>query len=182
MRLEGARVIVVIDEQFEDLELWYPIYRLKEEGAIIHLLGEHSGIEYKGKYGVPATSDDSYLNASPSDYHALLIPGGWAPDKLRRQEAVLNLVRKMNDEGKAIGTICHGGHVLISAGILKGRTITGTSAIRDDIVNCGAEWSHEGAVVDGNIVSAQRPPDLPAYMRLFIEVLEKQLKKEAEQV
>lgn len=175
MRLEGAKIVVLVENEFEDIELWYPVYRLIEEGAIVHMLGAEPNKVYHGKHGVPATSDDSFEDADANAYDAIFIPGGWAPDKLRRYESVLALVKKMHDAEKVIATICHGGWVLISAGIARNRKITGTPAIKDDLNNSGAEWIGEPAIVDGNIVSAQRPPDLPNFMKLFISTLERQM-------
>ncbi|OLS39233.1 type 1 glutamine amidotransferase domain-containing protein [Bacillus sp. MRMR6] len=172
MRLEGKKVISLVHHDFEDLELWYPIYRLREEGAVVHLAGEVAGKEYIGKYGVPAQSDYAYYDVKADDYDAILVPGGWAPDKIRRFPEVLSLLQEMNASEKVIGQICHAGWVLISAKILNGKTITSTPGIRDDMENAGATWLDEPVVTDGHLVSSRRPPDLPDYMREFISVLE----------
>lgn len=173
MRLTGKKVLSFVHHEFEDLELWYPILRLREEGAEVELAGEETGVDYIGKYGVPATSDLSYGEALANEYDALLVPGGWAPDKIRRFPEVLELVRQMDEQKKPIGQICHAGWVLISADILKGRTVTSTPGIKDDMTNAGAEWLDEPVVVDGHLISSRRPPDLPDYLREFIKVLEK---------
>ncbi|MZP43979.1 DJ-1/PfpI/YhbO family deglycase/protease [Heliobacterium gestii] len=165
------KALQLIDHDFEDLELWYPVLRLREAGVTVHLAGEKAGEKYIGKYGVPALSDLSFLEANPDDYDALLVPGGWAPDKLRRFPTVLELVRRMDGQKKPIGQICHAGWVLISAKILQGRQVTSTPGIRDDMENAGATWLDEPAVIDGNLVSSRRPPDLPQYMQAFLEVL-----------
>jgi protease I len=172
MRLEGMKVISLVHHDFEDLELWYPIHRLHEEGAIVHLAGEEADKEYKGKYGVPARSDYAYGDIKAEDYDAILVPGGWAPDKIRRFPEVLSLIQEMNERKKVIGQICHAGWVLISAKILKGKKVTSTPGIRDDMENAGAIWYDEPVVTDGHLVSSRRPPDLPDYMREFIRVLE----------
>ncbi|AQU79088.1 protease [Planococcus faecalis] len=172
MRLTGKKVLSFIHHDFEDLELWYPILRLREEGAQVDIAGEESGVNYIGKYGVPATSDLSYAQALDNEYDAVLVPGGWAPDKIRRFPDVLQLVRRMDDQQKPIGQICHAGWVLISANILTGRKVTSTPGIKDDMINAGAEWFDESVVVDGHLVSSRRPPDLPDYLREFIKVLE----------
>jgi protease I len=171
MRLTGRKVLSLVDEEFEDLELWYPVYRVREEGAEVHLAGAEKGKTYVGKYGVPATSDRSFDEVDAADYDALLVPGGWAPDKLRRYPQVLSLVQEMDRAGKPIGQICHAGWVLISAKILQGRRVTSTPGIRDDMENAGAVWFDEAVVTDGNLVSARRPPDLPPYAKAFCDTL-----------
>jgi protease I len=171
LRLQGKKVLCVIDEEFEDLELWYPIYRVMEEGATVHLAGAEKGKTYIGKYGVPAKSDYSYDEIDSKEYDALLVPGGWAPDKIRRFGKVLQVVQEMNAAGKPIGQICHAGWVLISAKILQGRKVTSTPGIRDDMENAGAVWYDEAVVVDGNLISARRPPDLPPYAKAFCDAI-----------
>ncbi|QCJ41141.1 type 1 glutamine amidotransferase [Bacillus sp. S3] len=172
MKLQGKKVVSLLHHDFEDLELWYPIYRLREEGAVVHLAGEEAGKEYTGKYGVPAQSDYAYGDVKVDDYDAILVPGGWAPDKIRRFPEVLSLIKEMDASEKVIGQICHAGWVLISAKILNGKKVTSTPGIRDDMKNAGAIWYDEPVVTDGHLVSSRRPPDLPDYMREFIRVLE----------
>ncbi len=167
------RVICLIDEQFEDLELWYPILRLREEGIVVHIAGAEAGRKYTGKYGVPAVSDYSFDQIESGEYEGLLVPGGWAPDKLRRYPEVLEIVKSMNDKGKPIGQICHAGWVLISADILRGKRVTSTVGIKDDMTNAGGIWIDEAVVVDGNIVSSRKPQDLPYYMKAYLELLKK---------
>ncbi|WP_135547472.1 type 1 glutamine amidotransferase domain-containing protein [Paenibacillus cymbidii] len=171
MRLSGNKVICLVDEEFEDLELWYPIYRVREEGAVVHLVGPEKGRTHTGKYGVPATADLAFDEVDSADYDGILVPGGWAPDKLRRYPQVLRFIREMNEAGKPIGQICHAGWVLISARILQGRQVTSTPGIRDDMENAGATWHDEPVVVDGNLVSSRRPPDLPPYAKAFCDLL-----------
>ena len=172
MRLAGKKVLSFVHHEFEDLELWYPILRLREEGARVDIAGEEAGVDYIGKYGVPAKSDMTYGEALANQYDAILVPGGWAPDKIRRFPEVLEMVCRMDDQKKLIGQICHAGWVLISANILNGRKVTSTPGIKDDMVNAGAEWLDEAVVVDGHLVSSRRPPDLPDYLREFIKVIE----------
>ena len=172
MKLTGKKVLSFVHEDCEDLELWYPVLRLREEGATVHLVGEDAKYTYKGKYGVPATSDFAFKDVDPNDYDALLVPGGWAPDKLRRFKEVIEIVQHMEERKKPIGQICHAGWVLISAKILNGKTVTSTPGIRDDMENAGATWLDEAVVVDGHLISSRRPPDLPDYMKAFIQVLE----------
>ncbi len=171
MRLKGKKVVCLVEAEFEDLELWYPVMRLREEGAEVLLAGPERGSVYKGKYGVPAKADLSFEELDPEEYDGLLIPGGWAPDKLRRDPRVLRTVRSLHAAGKPIGQICHAGWVLISAQILKGKRVTSTPGIRDDMENAGALWVDEPVVIDGNLVSSRRPPDLPAYAKTFCDLL-----------
>lgn len=171
MRLKEKKVISLVHHECEDLELWYPILRLREEGAIVHLAGEKANETYIGKYGVPAESDFAFGDINPEEYDALLVPGGWAPDKLRRFPEVLTLVQHMEERKKPIGQICHAGWVLISAKILQGKKVTSTPGIRDDMENAGAQWFDEPVVVDGHLVSSRRPPDLPEYVKAFADVL-----------
>ncbi|ENH96474.1 C56 family peptidase [Gracilibacillus halophilus YIM-C55.5] len=171
MRLSNKKVIALVEEDFEDLELWYPILRLQEEGATVHLVGKEANKKYDGKYGVPAESDYAFGDIQASDYDAILVPGGWAPDKLRRYPEVLDMVRHMNETQKPIGQICHAGWVLISAGILRGKKVTSTPGIKDDMTNAGAMWSDEAVVTDGHIISSRRPPDLPPYVKAFADQL-----------
>jgi protease I len=169
MKLKGKKIIQLVSGDFEDLELWYPVLRLREEGAEVHIVGEKADEEYIGKYGVPIVSDYSFGEVNPENYDAILVPGGWSPDKLRRFPEVINMVKEMNTNTKPIGQICHAGWVLISAKILNGVKVTSTPGIKDDMENAGASWVNEPVVVDGHIVSSRRPPDLPDYMRAFIE-------------
>ena len=171
MQLKGHTIISLVHEAFEDLELWYPILRLREEGAEVILAGEEAGITYKGKYGVPATSDIAFDAMDAATCSGVLVPGGWAPDKLRRFETVQHFIQAMDASKRVIGQICHAGWVLISAGILKNREVTSTPGIRDDMENAGAIWKDAPVVVDGNLVSSRRPPDLPDYGRALIAAL-----------
>jgi protease I len=171
MKLHNRKIIQLVSDDFEDLELWYPVLRLREEGATVVIAGEKAKEKYIGKYGVPIESDVSFRDIDPNEYDGILVPGGWSPDKLRRYEDILTMIRVMNEQQKPIGQICHAGWVLISAKILEGKKVTSTPGIKDDMINAGATWLNEAVVVDGNLVSSRRPPDLPDYMREFIKVL-----------
>ncbi|MEO3947572.1 type 1 glutamine amidotransferase domain-containing protein [Gorillibacterium sp. CAU 1737] len=173
MELSGKKVLAFCDTDFEDLEMWYPILRLREAGAEVVIAGPEAGTVYKGKYGVPLTSDIAYADADSASYDGLYVPGGWAPDKMRRDADVLRLTQEFHEAAKPIGQICHAGWVLASAKIVKGYTLTSTPGIRDDLENAGAIWVDEEAVVDRNLVSGRRPPDLPAFMRELIALLAK---------
>lgn len=171
--MKNKKILGLIHHDFEDLELWYPVLRLQEAGATVHLIGEKAKEKYIGKYGVPAYSDFKFTDIDPAEYDGLLVPGGWAPDKLRRFPEVLEIVTQMHKQGKVIGQICHAGWVLISAKILQGKKVTSTPGIKDDMENAGAIWFDEPVVVDSNLVSSRRPPDLPLYMQAYIQMLAK---------
>lgn len=171
MRLKNKKIIALVDHDFEDLELWYPVLRLQEEGAMVDLVGEIAGKKYVGKYGVPANSDRSFSDVNVDKYDGILVPGGWAPDKLRRYPEVLTFIKHFDQMKKPIGQICHAGWVLISAGILDGVRVTSTPGIKDDMTNAGATWHDEPVVVDGHIISSRRPPDLPPYVKAFADKL-----------
>ncbi|MDZ5713441.1 type 1 glutamine amidotransferase domain-containing protein [Jeotgalibacillus haloalkalitolerans] len=171
MNLHAKKVIALVSDDFEDLELWYPVMRLREEGVVVHIVGEKNGHEYKGKYGVPAVSDYAFHEINVQEYDGILVPGGWSPDKLRRYKEVIEMVQHMNQHQKLIGQICHAGWVLISADILKGVNVTSTPGIKDDMTNAGAIWHDEAVVTDGHIISSRRPPDLPAYGNALVKAL-----------
>jgi protease I len=168
VQLTGTRVLILAADLFEDMELLYPMYRLREEGAAVTVAGiDREPIRGKKGYG-PLGVDTTIDEVQEPDFEALVIPGGFAPDKLRRYEKVLELVREFDRERKPIAFICHAGWVPISAGILKGRRATSVGAIRDDMVNAGADWIDAETVVDQNLISARTPEDLGAWMRALI--------------
>jgi protease I len=171
MDVAGRAVLVLAADQFEDMELLYPLYRLREEQVTVTVAGldDHPVTGKKG-HG-PVAVDCTVGRIGAADFDALVIPGGYAPDKLRRSEAVLALVRAFDDAGKPIAFICHAGWVPISAKILKGRRATSVDAIRDDMVNAGAEWVDEATVVDGNLISARTPADLGPWMKALLASL-----------
>ncbi|UTR17105.1 type 1 glutamine amidotransferase [Salipaludibacillus sp. LMS25] len=171
MTLEGKKVLTVVEDEFEDSELIYPHYRLQEEGMTAYIAGKEAGKRYDGKHGVPVITDYSFDQINIDEYDALLVPGGWAPDKLRRYDEVLEMVQVMNDKRKVIGQICHAGWVLISANILEGKKVTSTPGIKDDMINAGAIWHNEEVIIDGHLVSSRRPPDLPAYGQALVTTL-----------
>lgn len=171
MNLQGKKILAFVDDEFEDLEMWYPVLRLREANAQVDTAGKEKGHTYIGKYGVPLLSDVSFTDVQADDYDGLYVPGGWAPDKLRRYEDVLELTRQFHAAQKPIAHICHGGWVLISANICEGYRMTSTPGIKDDLQNAGAIWVDEETVVDRHIVSGRRPPDLPAFMKAYIERL-----------
>lgn len=172
MQLKGKRVLSIVSADYDDLELFYPKIRLEEEGATVDVAGEKV-TTYKGKFGLSIDSNLTFDEVDITQYDALLIPGGWAPDKLRRYDVVLDMVRYMNDNNRIIGIICHAGWVLSSADILHGRTVTSTPGIKHDLMHAGANWVNEAGVADGNLISGRRPPDLPVYLPLLIEAIAK---------
>ncbi|MBN1399710.1 MAG: type 1 glutamine amidotransferase [Anaerolineae bacterium] len=171
MSLQGKKVAVLVEDVYEDPELWYPYYRLQEAGATVTLVGP-AVKTYESKHGYPAKADVAAEDVRAADFDGIVIPGGFAPDRLRRYPAVLDLVRGIFEQGKLVAAICHAGWVPISAGILKGKRGTSVSAIKDDMVNAGVNWVDEAVVVDGNLVTSRTPADLPVFMPAVIAVLE----------
>jgi len=168
MELEGKRVLILLEDMFQDLEFWYPFYRLKEAGAAVVVAGSGRVGEYRGKAGTLAKADVAADRVSPEEYDAIIIPGGYAPDQMRRYPAMVALVRDMYDAGKVVAAICHAGWMLSSAGILSGKRVTSFFAIRDDLVHAGADWVDREVVVDENLITSRQPDDLPAFMRAVI--------------
>jgi protease I len=173
MALEGKRIAILVDQLYQDLEVWYPYLRLKEAGAEVVVVAAEAGATYAGKYGYPIVADRSYEQARSSDFDGVVIPGGYAPDHIRRHAKANAFVRDMDAAGKLVACICHGAWVLCSAGILKGRSMTCFFAIKDDAVNAGARYEDAEVVVDGNLVTSRKPEDLPAFCRAAIGVLER---------
>lgn len=172
--LAGKRVLMFVDHVYEDLELWYPKLRLIEEGAEVVVAGPEAGKVYEGKNGYPCKSDASYDSIDEKDFDGLVIPGGFAPDKLRRVAKVLELTKQFNTNKKLVAHICHAGWITISAKIMRGYKCTSTPGIKDDIENAGAIWVDEPLVIDRNMVSSRKPDDLPQFCKGIIEVLSKQ--------
>jgi protease I len=169
---KGQKVLVLAADLFEDMELLYPVYRLREEEIEVTIAGLEAG-EVTGKKGHgPVKVDATVDEVDPGSFDALVIPGGFAPDKLRRSERVLSMVESFNAAGKPIAFICHAGWVPISAQIIKGRRATSVDAIRDDMVNAGADWVDEPCVVDGNLISARTPADLGPWMKALLAALD----------
>jgi protease I len=170
--LTDRSVLILAADLFEDMELLYPLYRLREEGVAVTVAGvDKAPVTGKKGYG-PLQVDATVEEMDEGDFDALVIPGGFAPDKLRRYDSVLDLVRAFDSAGKPVAFICHAGWVPISAGILKGRRATSVGAIRDDMVNAGVDWIDSETVVDGNLISARTPDDLGPWMRALISALE----------
>ncbi len=170
MSLNGRRIVILAAQEYEDLELWYPKLRLQEAGANVIVAGL-GWASYSSKHGYPVEPDAVIDDLDPSEYDGVIVPGGWAPDALRRSEAVKSFVVSIERAGGLVAAICHGGWVLASAGVASGRRVTSSPAIRDDLSNAGAEWVDAPVVVDRNIVTSRRPADLPAFMPAVIAIL-----------
>ena len=174
MRLVNKKIAVLLEEGFEDLEFWVTVMRLREEGAKVAVVGVEANKTVKGKNALSATSLLAARDVKASDFDAVVVPGGWAPDKLRRYEEVKRLVRETYDAGKIVGLICHAGLVGISAGIVKGHKATGSKGIQDDLINAGATWVDEPAFRDGNIVWGRVVEDIPDFCRELVSAIESQ--------
>ena len=170
MKMKGQCVLMFVDNIFEDMELLYPYYRLIEEGAEVIVAGPEADTIYNGKNGYPFRSTAAIADQKATDFDLLVVAGCFAPDKLRRDPKVLELTRDINNAGKVVAHICHGGWIPISAGIMKGYTCTSTPGIKDDLENAGAKWVDEEVVVDRNQVSSRKPDDLPAFCREIIRL------------
>jgi len=171
MELQGKRIALLVEADYQDMEVWYPKLRLTEAGAKVVTIGTATGPHYKGKYGYPITTDKKASEVSADDFDAIVIPGGWAPDKLRQHSDVIDLVRKIDAAGKPVAAICHAGSVLVSADIVRDRTLTSFVAVKDDLIHAGANWVDREVVVDGNLITSRKPDDLPAFCRELIRML-----------
>jgi len=171
MELRGKKVIILVEQMYNDLEFWYPYYRLKEAGTEVVVVGSGSAEEYTGKSGIPCRPDTSTGQISAADFDGIVIPGGYAPDHMRRHPSMVKLVKDLFEAGKVVAAICHAGWMLASAEIVSGRTVTSFFAIKDDLVHAGANWVDEEVVVDGKLITSRKPEDLPAFMRAIITEL-----------
>ena len=164
------RIAILVEKDYQDMEVWYPYLRLLEAGFEVIPIGVNQ-TEYKGKYGYPILCKATIDEVKSSEFEGVIIPGGWAPDFLRLSKEVLKFVAEMDKSGKLVASICHAGWVPASAGILKGRTVTSYVAIKDDVVNAGAKWVDEEVVIDKNLITSRTPWDLPAVMRAGLDCL-----------
>lgn len=171
MELQGKRIAVLVADQYQELEVWYPLLRFREDGAETLAVGAEAGKTYTSKRGYPVVADQSTAEASAAEFDAVIIPGGWAPDALRQDEHVLRLVREMDEAGKVVAAICHAGWVLCSADIVRGRKATCFKAIKDDLIHAGAHYVDEEVFVDGNLITSRVPTDLPAFCREVAKAL-----------
>lgn len=173
MALEGKRIAILVDQLYQEMEVWYPYYRFKEAGAEVVAVAAEAGATYGSKCGYPIVADRSYEQVRAADFDGVVIPGGYAPDHIRRHPKANAFVREMDAAGKLVACICHGAWVLCSANVLKGRSVTCFFGIKDDVVNAGGRYRDAEVVVDANLVTSRKPEDLPAFCRAAIAVLER---------
>lgn len=170
--MSKGQVAILVENDYQDQEVWVPLYRLREEGYTTVVIGTGSGAgTFKSKYGYPIQAELAAAQAKSADYAGVVIPGGWAPDRLRQDAAVLKLVRELFEARKVVAAICHAGWVLASAGVVRGRKVTAYQAIRDDLVNAGAEFVDQEVVRDGRLITSRKPDDLPAFCREIVRAL-----------
>ncbi|MDK2971467.1 MAG: protease [Candidatus Sumerlaeota bacterium] len=165
------RVAVLAENVYEDLEAWYPILRLREAGIEVRVIGPEKGVVYESKHGYALPSDMAIASAKASAFDGVVIPGGYAPDKMRRNKAMVKFVRDVFQQGGLVASICHGPWMMCEADILRGRRFTSVGAIKTDCINAGGTYEDKEVVVDGNLVTSRTPPDLPAMMRACLEFL-----------
>lgn len=170
-QVKGKRVAVLVEKFYEDLELWYPVLRLREAGCEVTIVGPRAGESFASKHGYPAKSDVAAADVKAEDFDAIVIPGGYSPDHMRRCQPMVDLVTKAAHQGKVLAAICHGPWMLCSTKAIKGRRLTGFFAIRDDVENAGAIWEDAACVRDGNIVTSRTPNDLPDFMKGIFEAM-----------
>ena len=169
MELQGKRAAVLVEQMYQEMEVWYPVYRLREAGCKVTLVGPEAGATYPSKLGYPVKSDKAARDVSANDFDLLVIPGGYSPDYMRRCESMIRLVSTMAEQGKPVAAICHGPWLLCSTQALKGRKATCFFAIKDDLINAGATYIDAEVIRDGNLITSRKPDDLPAFMQAIIQ-------------
>ena len=175
MELQGKRAAILVEQLYQEMEVWYPLYRLREAGCKVTLVGPEAGQNYPSKLGYPAKSDKAARDVSAADFDLLVIPGGYAPDHMRRSEEMIKLASAMAEQGKVVAAICHGAWVLCSTQALKGRKATCFSAIKDDVINAGGKYVDAEVIRDGNLITSRKPDDLPAFLTAIMQAV-KELK------
>jgi len=173
MKLQGKRIAILAENLYQEMELWVPYYRFKEEGAEVKVVGAGGAKGYTSKHGYPVSVDVQADQVKAVEFDAVIVPGGYAPDMMRRHDAMVVLVREAAQQGKVVAAICHAGWMLVSAGVLKGRKATSFFSIQDDLKAAGANWTDAEVVVDGNLITSRKPDDLPAFCRAIIAALAK---------
>jgi protease I len=173
MRLAGKRIAILAENMYQEMELWVPYYRFKEEGAEVKVVGAGGANSYASKHGYPVNVDVQADQVSAVEFDAVIVPGGYAPDMMRRHAPMVRLVREAAQQGKIVAAICHAGWMLVSADILRGKRATSFFSIKDDLVAAGAKWEDAEVVVDGNLITSRKPEDLPAFCRAIVGALSK---------
>jgi protease I len=173
MKLQGKRIAILAENLYQEMELWVPYYRFKEEGAEVTIVGAGGATAYASKHGYPVSVDAQAEQVKAVEFDAVVVPGGYAPDMMRRHQAMVSLVREAAQQGKVVAAICHAGWMLVSAGILNGRKATSFFSIKDDLKAAGAQWQDAEVVVDGTLITSRKPDDLPAFCRAIIAALAK---------
>lgn len=171
MDLQGKHVAILVEQQYQEMEVWYPLYRLREAGCKVTVVGPEAGATYPSKLGYPCKSDKAAKDCKAGDFDAVVVPGGFAPDFMRRTEAMIRLVSDMAEQGKVVAAICHGPWVLCSTQALKGKKATCFFAIKDDVMNAGANYVDAEVVRDGNVITSRKPDDLPAFCQALLSAI-----------
>lgn len=172
MGLKGKRIAIMLDQGYQELEVWYPYYRLTEAGADVTLVADEAGKTYPSKLGYPCVSTAAAEDVAGKDFAAVVVPGGWCPDFMRRSETMVRFIQQCAEANILLAAICHGGWMLCCTDALKGRRATSFFAIKYDMINAGADWVDEECVVDGNVITARKPDDLPAFCKAILDALE----------
>jgi protease I len=172
MKLTNARVAVLVENLYQELELWYPVLRLREAGVGVTIVGPTAGEVYASKLGYPVVAEAGIEDVSAEDFDAVLVPGGFSPEYLRRNAAIVDLVRTLNARGDTVAAICHAGWLLATADIVRGRRVTSVAVIKDDVIHAGGDWRNEPVVVDENLITSQLPNDLPQFLAQILGALE----------
>ena len=172
MNLKGKRIAILAENLYQEMELWVPYYRMKEEGAEVKVVGAGGARSYASKHGYPVTVDVQADTVTAVEFDAIIVPGGYAPDMMRRHEAMVKLVRDAAQQGKVVAAICHAGWMLASAGVVRGKKVTSFFSIKDDMTNAGGQWSDSEVVVDGNLITSRKPDDVPQFTAAVIASLE----------
>lgn len=171
MSLTDKTVAIMVDQKYQELEVWYPYYRLVEAGAAVALVGPEAGVTYPSKLGYPCVSNTAARQVRGADFDAVIVPGGWCPDFMRRDESMVRFIEQCVAADIVLAAICHGGWMLCCTEALRGKRATSFMAIRHDMINAGANWVDEQCVVDGKLITARKPDDLPAFCAAILAAL-----------
>ena len=170
MQLQGKRIAILAEDLYEDLELWYPALRFREAGAEVTFVGSGKDM-YTSKHGYPVRADTQAEDVRAADFDAVIIPGGYAPDYMRRHPAMVALVREAYQQEKVVAAICHAAWMLVSAGVVRGKHLTCFASVKDDVINAGGRYEDQEVVRDGTLITSRRPEDLPAFCRTILDAL-----------